>query len=407
LAQTIGNNIFNYNSDDSVTIDIINSAKIIRYPRNEELSVEVLSFGGGMMNYKVEDVENAKTKASILASDIEILTGDIFTGSLDIAQQYTLMNLQSPEVIFDKKTLDLPMKVELTIDNSDGGIVTGNPLNIFKGQMVSLNAIPYEGYRFVGWYKDGEKISEDAYLSFMVLNDMNIKAEFAVEEELCKTNHVEYIICGIPSTCISTGLTEGKMCVICKSNLVEQMEIPINRLNHIGSREVRNSKNSTCTENGYTGDTYCLDCNVIIDSGTVVEKLDHELNTIITNPTCENVGYTTYFCSVCDYSYTANEKEKLPHDMGAYVVTKQASCIEKGTEKSTCSQCGYYTEKIIDKTQHNYQDGVCKVCHKTKVENCSHMCHKKGFMGFIWKIVRFFWKLFKMNPVCDCEVRHY
>ncbi len=40
-------------------------------------------------------------------------------------------------------------------------------------------------------------------------------------------------------------------------------------------------------------------------------------------------------------------------------------------------------------------------------DDCKHMCHKTGFMGFIWKIVRFFQKLFKMNPVCTCGAAHY
>lgn len=162
----------------------------------------------------------------------------------------------------------------------------------------------------------------------------------------------------------------------------------------------------TCTEQGYTtytcecGDTYVadyVDANGHTDSEWIIDKAS----------TCSAEGSKHIECTVCEVILKTEATPKLPHNMGAYVVTKQASCIEKGTEKSTCSQCGYYTEKTIDKTQHNYQDGVCKVCHKTKVENCSHMCHKKGFMGFIWKIVRFFWKLFKMNPVCDCEVRHY
>ncbi len=39
--------------------------------------------------------------------------------------------------------------------------------------------------------------------------------------------------------------------------------------------------------------------------------------------------------------------------------------------------------------------------------DCDHMCHKTGFVGFIWKIVQFFWKLFRMNPVCECGVAHY
>lgn len=40
-------------------------------------------------------------------------------------------------------------------------------------------------------------------------------------------------------------------------------------------------------------------------------------------------------------------------------------------------------------------------------ESCSHMCHKDGFIGFIWKIVNFFQKLFGINPVCECGERHY
>lgn len=40
-------------------------------------------------------------------------------------------------------------------------------------------------------------------------------------------------------------------------------------------------------------------------------------------------------------------------------------------------------------------------------DNCSCNCHKSGFMGFIWKILRFFYKLFKTNPVCACGIAHY
>ncbi len=40
-------------------------------------------------------------------------------------------------------------------------------------------------------------------------------------------------------------------------------------------------------------------------------------------------------------------------------------------------------------------------------EECDHICHKSGFMGFIWKIVLFFQKLFGINPVCQCGEAHY
>ena len=39
--------------------------------------------------------------------------------------------------------------------------------------------------------------------------------------------------------------------------------------------------------------------------------------------------------------------------------------------------------------------------------SCDHFCHKSEFVGVIWKIVRFFWKLFNMHPVCECGAAHY
>ena len=54
-------------------------------------------------------------------------------------------------------------------------------------------------------------------------------------------------------------------------------------------------------------------------------------------------------------------------------------------------------------------DGYCDICKEMTPEraNCSCNCHKSGFMGFIWKIILFFNKLFKINPVCACGVAHY
>lgn len=40
-------------------------------------------------------------------------------------------------------------------------------------------------------------------------------------------------------------------------------------------------------------------------------------------------------------------------------------------------------------------------------DNFTHICHKSGFMGFIWKIINFFSKLFGTNSVCECGMAHY
>ncbi|MGN1117151.1 MAG: hypothetical protein ACI4RU_00925, partial [Acutalibacteraceae bacterium] len=63
--------------------------------------------------------------------------------------------------------------------------------------------------------------------------------------------------------------------------------------------------------------------------------------------------------------------------------------------------------------EHNHTDsdadGKCDICGETldAVKNCTHLCHKTGFLGFIWKIINIFNKLFKINPVCSCGMKHY
>ena len=43
----------------------------------------------------------------------------------------------------------------------------------------------------------------------------------------------------------------------------------------------------------------------------------------------------------------------------------------------------------------------------TEKAECSHICHKKGITAILYNIARFFWKLFKINKLCDCGVAHY
>lgn len=40
-------------------------------------------------------------------------------------------------------------------------------------------------------------------------------------------------------------------------------------------------------------------------------------------------------------------------------------------------------------------------------ENCTHMCHKDGFIGFLWKVLRFFMRIFGIAPYCKCGALHY
>ncbi len=40
-------------------------------------------------------------------------------------------------------------------------------------------------------------------------------------------------------------------------------------------------------------------------------------------------------------------------------------------------------------------------------ENCDCLCHKGGFLGLIYKLVRIIWRHFRVRRICDCGVAHY
>ena len=121
--------------------------------------------------------------------------------------------------------------------------------------------------------------------------------------------------------------------------------------------------------------------------------------------------------------YRRNYERKnsaLRHSFTKYEVTEEAKCGGEGKEVAACDHgCGATDEKAVPALEHKDADGDYKCDNgcghefeKPAPEEptdkaCDHLCHKGGFVGFIWKIVQFFWKLFKMNHVCECGAAHY
>ena len=82
-----------------------------------------------------------------------------------------------------------------------------------------------------------------------------------------------------------------------------------------------------------------------------------------------------------------------------------ATCIKDGEVTESCV-CGETVITAVDATGHVDKDGdgVCDVCSS---DSCSCICHQGGFKGFLYKIMRIFWKLFRVNPICACGIEHY
>ena len=107
------------------------------------------------------------------------------------------------------------------------------------------------------------------------------------------------------------------------------------------SKELRGAKDATCTTTGYTGDTYCKDCNEKIADGEVIPALGHAWNdgVITTAPTCENASVKTITCTRC--KETKTEPINATGHTSVQIPEKPATCTEPGHKAGTkCSVCG-------------------------------------------------------------------
>ena len=67
------------------------------------------------------------------------------------------------------------------------------------------------------------------------------------------------------------------------------------------SKGIRNKKTATCKAEGYTGDTYCRTCNILLEEGKILPKLEHQWNdgTVTKRATYQTAGELTYRCRKC------------------------------------------------------------------------------------------------------------
>ena len=140
---------------------------------------------------------------------------------------------------------------------------------------------------------------------------------------------------------------------------------------------------------------------------TIAKTPEHKYtSTVVKAATHLEYGKMKYTCE-CGDSY---EKDiaKTPDHTYKVTGTKAPTCNDKGYTTYTCACGKSYNDNYVNARGHDFgSDGVCKSCGYNKVKDCSCNCHKTGFGGFIWKILRFFYKLFKINPVCACGAKHY
>lgn len=140
--------------------------------------------------------------------------------------------------------------------------------------------------------------------------------------------------------------------------------------------EIRDKKEATCEENGYSGDTYCKDCGQLISKGSEIKAKGHTWDNgkVTEEATCKKEGIKTYTCSICgDTKTEAIPKKEHSFDEGK--VTKKATCTEDGLKVYTCKKCGETKEEILKAIGHQH----------TEVRNEKKAtCKEKGYSGDIY-----------------------
>lgn len=208
---------------------------------------------------------------------------------------------------------------------------------------------------------------------------------------LDKVDHSWELVSTTPATC-TIGEIQHYKCSVCG----ETKDVTLsNPLGEHSWDEGKVTKKATCTEDGYTGDTYCKDCGEKLETGSVIKKLGHTWdNGVITKEATETEeGVKTYTCKTCGETKT----EKIPatsHHWDHGTITKKATCTENGEKTYYCTDadCNKTYVETIPATGHSWDDGkvteaatckkegiktyTCKNCGETKTESIPKTEHQ-------------------------------
>ena len=163
----------------------------------------------------------------------------------------------------------------------------------------------------------------------------------------------------------SGGTATCKAKAVCSTCNVEYGTVDANK--HVGETEIKGAVPATCDKDGYTGDTWCKDCNTKIKDGEPIPA-GHKTTEVPANPaTHEAAGNIKYYtCSGCSLLFADAEAKteikaedtvvaKGEHSYGEWINTdaenhwKECACgnkIETAAHKDAntdgkCDVCGY------------------------------------------------------------------
>ena len=176
-------------------------------------------------------------------------------------------------------------------------------------------------------------------------------------EEIPKTKHNYEEHVETPATCTSRGVSY----YVCKNCGLTTSKKQTPATGHIHT-EVRNKKDATYTDDGYTGDTYCKDCGKKLETGTMIPKLvekEHGYGEWVLDqaPTCKKYGVRHRICKNCG-DREVDVLDKVDHSW-ELVSTTPATCIIGEIQHYKCSVCGETKDVTLSNPlgEHSWDNG--------------------------------------------------
>ena len=159
------------------------------------------------------------------------------------------------------------------------------------------------------------------------------------------------------ATCTSQGLRTAK-CTVCKEEKSEKIEI----------KEHKWSLQSTTFAGCSTDGAKVYKCNNCGDTKTEVSKATgHTASGWVTKTaaTCTTAGLRNKLCSNCGVVLFSEIISPTGHTM-EFEEGQDPTCTEDGFELFECKHCDYFEVYDLDAFGHEYQDGSCIYCGRSR-----------------------------------------
>lgn len=285
----------------------------------------------------------------------------------------------------------------ITPDCTIPGLTEGTHCSVCGEILVAQKSIPATGH-------DYEKVvtaptcTTDGFTTYTCTKC----GKTYVSDQVMALGHKVVVDAAVIPTCSKTGLTEGAHCSACGEILLAQNIVPAvghhyaavvtkptctsdgfttykcstcgdtyitNKVPAMGHVEVVHAAvNPKCTKDGLTEGIHCSVCKKILVAQHIIPATGHTYAPVITPPTCTTDGFTTYTCSVCGHTYTADKVRSKGHTI-VIDAAVDPTCTTTGlTEGSHCSVCGevLVAQNVVPVVEHNYVPVVTEPTDSTE-----------------------------------------